>query len=252
MTDKFIGFNNVHRGDVWKTSIGSGRLVVVVTPHTAWANAFMIDLHGDFEHHYVTEYGTLNACKLTDIGYSRMEHKVGEISEETMHEILSIFFERVFGLQVSENDADGEIDAKHTDFKEEYYKVLADIAKYRRILADINSKLSSITSGAMEDSYDTEPDDDDGIDDLEESDDKIDYSEGIDKTDEFYSLIDAPTRQLKTRVRKVLEIYDDNIKRKGAEAFNDISILRIKGRPLSGPKTVKVIQDAINKYERRK
>lgn len=243
MTDKFIGFNDVHRGDVWKTSIASGRLVVVVTPHTAWANAFMIDLHGDFEHHYVTEYGTLNACKLTDIGYRRMEHKVGEISEKTMHEILSIFFERVFGLKVSENDADGEIDAKHTDFKEEYYKVLADIAKYRRILADINSKLSSITSEADDDD---DLEDDDDMDDLEEADNEID------KTDEFYSLIDAPTRQLKTRVRKVLEIYDDNIKRKGAEAFNDISILRIKGRPLSGPKTVKVIQDAINKYERRK
>ena len=250
MTDKFIGFNDVHRGDVWKTSIASGRLVVIVTPHTAWANAFMIDLHGDFEHHYVTEYGTLNACKLTDIGYGRMEQKVGEIPEEKMHEILSIFLERVFGLYVIENDADGEIDAKHTDFEEKYRKVLADNAKYRRILDDIKSKLSSITSEAMKDGYDPELVEDDGNDndrigDLEEADNEID------KTDEFYSLIDAPTRQLKTRVRKVLEIYDDNIKRKGAEAFNDISILRIKGQPLSGPKTVKVIQDAINKYERR-
>ena len=243
MTDKFIGFNDVHRGDVWKTSIASGRLVVVVTPHTAWANAFMIDLHGDFEHHYVTEYGTLNACKLTDIGYGRMEQKVGEIPEEKMHEILSIFLERVFGLYVIENDADGEIDAKHTDFEEKYRKVLADNVKYRRILDDIKSKLSSITSEADDDD---DLEDDDDMDDLEEADNEID------KTDEFYSLIDAPTRQLKTRVRKVLEIYDDNIKRKGAEAFNDISILRIKGRPLSGPKTVKVIQDAINKYERRK
>lgn len=243
MTDKFIGFNDVHRGDVWKTSIASGRLVVVVTPHTAWANAFMIDLHGDFEHHYVTEYGTLNACKLTDIGYGRMEQKVGEIPEKKMHEILSIFLERVFGLYVIENDADGEIDAKHTDFEEKYRKVLADNVKYRRILDDIKSKLSSITSEADDDD---DLEDDDDMDDLEEADNEID------KTDEFYSLIDAPTRQLKTRVRKVLEIYDDNIKRKGAEAFNDISILRIKGRPLSGPKTVKVIQDAINKYERRK
>lgn len=242
MTDKFIGFNDVHRGDVWKTSIASGRLVVIVTPHTAWANAFMIDLHGDFEHHYVTEYGTLNACKLTDIGYGRMEQKVGEIPKEKMHEILSIFLERVFGLYVIENDADGEIDAKHTDFEEKYRKVLADNVKYRRILDDIKSKLSSITSEADDDD---DLEDDDDMDDLEEADDEID------KTDEFYSLIDAPTRQLKTRVRKVLEIYDDNIKRKGAEAFNDISILRIKGQPLSGPKTVKVIQDAINKYERR-
>lgn len=235
MTGKFIGFNDVHRGDVWKTSIASGRLVVVVTPHTAWANAFMIDLHGDFEHHYVTEYGTLNACKLTDIGYSRMEHKVGEISEETMHEILSIFFERVLKPHITKNDADGEIDEKHEDFKEKYYKVLADKAKYRNTLADIKSKLNSITSQLENHRVRTSG----AVDDE------------IDKTDEFYSLIDAPTRQLKTRVRKVLEIYDDNIKRKGAEAFNDISILRIKGQPLSGPKTVQVIQDAINRYERR-
>lgn len=251
MTGKFIGFNDVHRGDVWKTSIASGRLVVVVTPHTSWANAFMIDLHGDFEHHYVTEYGTLNACKLTDIGYSRMEHKVGEISEETLHEILSIFFERVFKPHITKNDADGEIDEKHEDFKEKYYKVLADNAKYRNIVADIKSKLNSITSEATEDGCDPDPYDDDNYDPDQYDDNSEEADDEIDKTDEFYSLIDAPTRQLKTRVRKVLEIYDDNIKRKGAEAFNDISILRIKGQPLSGPKTVQVIQDAINRYERR-
>lgn len=241
-SERYISFNDVHRGDVWKTDIGSqGRLVVIVTPHTAWANTFILDVNGDFEHHFVTDEGTFNACKMSYTPYARMLWKVGTVSEEKMQDAISIFLDKVLGLHVGESKADSELQEKYEELQGEYYKVFADNMAYKDIFTRVKDDLDRMNELVADP-------EDEIVDEPEEE--HVD----VDKSNEFYSFVEkfTPNWQTKARVFKVLRHYSDIISEKGRDALNDISVNEVKGMPGVGPAVSKAIDRAVRVYTESK